>query len=597
MVLTKPMTVFRALFIPFRVTPVFAVLSLIQKLVWLAIAPVHVLVTAYFINTAIRVVTDGVNASSMVMPLVALGVFQIYEYLMAPLSRLLQTRTRIQSQRKMRVPLMEKRARFEYKHLENTDTVDLLNRVNNDPEGKLSDMMHLVFDFVINIGRTVSFVIILIAQAPFSGMLLVMMAVPLFVVSIRAGKDRYQAERDMTERSRFHWMLSYYMRGRETACERNLFGFTKNLSEQYFKAFETVRKYVLKIGIKWFIRRQISALLMGFISVITLFVLIPEVAAGNFTVGLYIALMAALLNAIRYMSGGLPFFFDTFAQRRENLKDFNRFLLLSETSGAESLPEVNPPAFEKIEFRNVTFSYPGTDKIILNKLNLTLEKGKHYAFVGANGAGKTTLTKLITRLYDNYGGEILLNGKELREWPIPVVKAVFAAVFQDFARYDISVADNIAIGKTNGASETEIDEAIKLSGFDAKTAKLSNGKNTLLGKTHEEGVDLSGGEWQRIAFARALVSPAAVKILDEPTAALDPVAESEMYTRFEEINKNKKQDTTTIYISHRLASAKMADEIFVLDNGRVAESGNHPTLMSANGLYAEMFESQRSWYI
>jgi ATP-binding cassette subfamily B protein len=223
---------------------------------------------------------------------------------------------------------------------------------------------------------------------------------------------------------------------------------------------------------------------------------------------------------------------------------------------------------------------------------MKIESGKHYSFVGVNGAGKTTLTKLITRLYDNYTGEILLNGKPLRDFRAEEIKACFCALFQDFARYDLTVGQNTALGKINGATDSEINNAIKLAGFEKTLEKLKDGKETLLGKTHAESIDISGGEWQRLAFSRAIISPAPVKILDEPTAALDPMAEKQVYEQMESISRGN----TTIFISHRLASAKLADIIFVLDGGKIAEQGNHAELIAKRGLYAEMFESQQSWY-
>jgi ATP-binding cassette subfamily B protein len=321
--------------------------------------------------------------------------------------------------------------------------------------------------------------------------------------------------------------------------------------------------------------------------------LIPSVIGGGLTVGMYISLTGALFNIVNWIGWGLPYNFQQVAEQREFIKDLNQFLELSETAGADVLSAIVPLEFESLEFKDVSFTYPGTDKKILDGCSFKIQRGRHYSFVGVNGAGKTTLTKLITRLYHGYGGEILLNGKPLGEYSMADVKAAFCAVFQDFARYDVTVAENVAVGKANGASDAEIDRAIKLSGFAEKTAQLSNGKDTLLGKTHDEGVDLSGGEWQRVAFARAIISPAPVKILDEPTAALDPVAESRVYAQFEEISRG----ITTLFISHRLASAKMADTIFVLEKGRIAESGSHDELMQAGGIYAEMFESQRSWYL
>jgi ATP-binding cassette subfamily B protein len=324
-----------------------------------------------------------------------------------------------------------------------------------------------------------------------------------------------------------------------------------------------------------------------------MFMLVPSVIGGGMSVGLFISLIGSLFSIINWIGWGLPQHFQQFAEQREYLKDLNQFLELSETKDADALPAAVPVDFDSLEFKNVSFTYPGTEKKILDGCSFKIEKGRHDSFVGVNGAGKTTVTKLLTRLYDDYEGEILLNGVNLREYPLAQVKAAFCAVFQDFARYDITVAENVAIGKANGATDEEIDNAIKLSGFGEKVAALKDGRDTMLGKTQDDGVDLSGGEWQRVAFARAIISPAPVKILDEPTAALDPVAESQIYAQFEEISRG----VTTLFISHRLASAKMADIIYVLENGQITEQGSHDELMRAAGTYAEMFESQRSWYL
>jgi ATP-binding cassette subfamily B protein len=591
--LSRKMTYARALALPFRVIPIYTVLGILQRLISLAIAPVSVLVTAYFIDTALLVVGEGLSASRIVLPLVALGAFQIYNYIMWPMMNLVDTKARMKTQLKMRVPLVEKRARLEFKHLENNETVDLLNRVWDNPEGKLSGIFGTLTQFLREMGITASYAVILLAYAPFAGSLLIVLSVPMFWMAIKAGKANYQAQRDKTERDRHVGTVGWYVHGREPAGERNLFGYAERMTEKYLVGFEDVRKWQLRVNALWFARSKSASVILGLLSTIALFMLVPSVADGSLTVGLYIALLGALFSTVNNMGWSLPYYFRQFTTEWEYLKEFNKFLLLTETRESDALPVTPTPVFEKLEFKNVSFTYPGTEKVILNKLNLIIENGKNYAFVGVNGAGKTTITKLITRLYDDYDGEILLNGKELRKWEIPEIKAMFCALFQDFVRYDITVAENAAIGKANGATDAEIDRALQLAGFDEKAETLKDGKNTLLGKTHDDGVDLSGGEWQRLAFARAIISPAAVKILDEPTAALDPVAESQVYEKFESIS----QGITTIFISHRLASAKMADVIYVLDGGKVAEQGNHDALIRQRGLYAEMFESQRGWYV
>ncbi|MDR3121389.1 MAG: ABC transporter ATP-binding protein/permease, partial [Clostridiales bacterium] len=219
------------------------------------------------------------------------------------------------------------------------------------------------------------------------------------------------------------------------------------------------------------------------------------------------------------------------------------------------------------------------------------ERGKHYSFVGVNGAGKTTITKLITGLYTNYDGAILVDGRSLRGFSQAELKGLSTVVYQDFARYSFSLYDNIAIGAV-GADDADVNSAIDLIGLREAAEKLPDGVYTNLGKIFENGVDLSGGEWQRVAMARSLISKAPLRILDEPTAALDPVSESRVYSQFEQISQGK----ATIFISHRLGSTKLADTIFVLSDGKITERGAHRELMGLNGLYAEMYSAQADWY-
>ena len=203
---------------------------------------------------------------------------------------------------------------------------------------------------------------------------------------------------------------------------------------------------------------------------------------------------------------------------------------------------------------------------------------------------------MATRLYDRYEGEILLNGRELSTYTIPEIKAVFTGVYQDYAQYSIPVRDNIQLGNIRKMGSEEAEQKMysiteKL-GLHREIESLPMGYDTPLGRLTPESVDMSGGQWQRIAMARSLMSDAPVQILDEPTAALDPISESRLYEQFGEISRGK----TTVFISHRLGSTKLADHIFVLKGGKILEEGSHDRLMEQHGLYAQMYESQRSWY-
>jgi ATP-binding cassette subfamily B protein len=249
-----------------------------------------------------------------------------------------------------------------------------------------------------------------------------------------------------------------------------------------------------------------------------------------------------------------------------------------------------------IEIKHLSFCYPGSNKSTVEDINLTINPGEMLVLVGENGAGKTTLGKLLGRLYDPTSGTIAWNGKDLRSYSLAYVRSRIAVVMQDYARFPSTVRENVGFGDLLSLSDdTAINEAISEAGISAKVNSLAAGLETPLGKQLEDGIDLSGGQWQRIAIARALMrlSTAEVLIFDEPTAALDPKTEHEIYSIFRQIAAGK----TTIVISHRLGLAKIADRIAVMENGKIAEIGTHDELIASNGIYCSMFTRQASSYI
>ena len=221
-----------------------------------------------------------------------------------------------------------------------------------------------------------------------------------------------------------------------------------------------------------------------------------------------------------------------------------------------------------------------------------LEAGRHYALVGANGAGKSTITKLMLGLYAPTGGEILINGKPIADWQQDALNGLFGVVFQDFARYSLTVRDNVVLRDRGRDSDALVAASLEQAGLGELITGMPRGADTPLGKVLPGGVDISGGQWQRLALARSLASAAPVRILDEPTAALDPLAESEVYQSY----SRAAAGLTTLFISHRLGSTKIADRILVVDGGVISESGTHDDLMRREGRYAQMFTTQRHWY-
>jgi ATP-binding cassette subfamily B protein len=251
------------------------------------------------------------------------------------------------------------------------------------------------------------------------------------------------------------------------------------------------------------------------------------------------------------------------------------------------------PVVRGFEFRNVSFAYPGTNRRVLSDFNFTLRPDERVALIGENGQGKTTMVKLITRLYDPTEGQILLDGVDLREYDLAALHSEIGVIFQDFMRYEMTARENIAVGRIEVPhSQEEIEYAADKSLAAGVVATLERGYDQMLGRRFEGGVDLSGGEWQKMALARAYLRDAQLLILDEPTAALDARSEFEVFERFAELTYGK----MALLISHRFSTVRMADRIVVLEGGRLVEEGSHDKLVALGGRYAAMFEMQAASY-
>ena len=260
---------------------------------------------------------------------------------------------------------------------------------------------------------------------------------------------------------------------------------------------------------------------------------------------------------------------------------------------ASALAPVARPIQQGIEFCDVSFGYPGSDRLILEHFSCRLPAGQTIALVGANGAGKTTLAKLMVRFYDPTHGRILLDGRDLREYDLHSLRGQMGIIFQDFLRFDLTVRENIGLGQIDlGGDTTRIEEAARLGGAQGLIDRLPRKYDQVLGKRFDGGVDLSGGEWQKIALSRAFMRRAQILILDEPTSALDAVAEYEIYRRFAELTAGK----TTLFISHRFSTVRMATRILVVGDGVLQEEGTHDELMALRAQYAEMYTRQAERY-
>lgn len=579
--------------IPFTVCPLYAGIKILNQAVVSLLPSLQVLATASFIDSALDIFAGKAEQAAIGMPLLCLILIVAYNNLNWQMMSYVNLKMEMRLDFVYRTGIAQKRASLEYRHVENNDTWELINRVCADPVGKLLGGFNNICGIANIVLRVGSLLVILMAQVWWAGLAIVAISVPLFRLAVKSGQQMYEENKEAEKHRRRANYLKSVLQGRENVEERTLFGYTQKVNRQWLEKYEAARKISVGVSARYFIRLKGSSLVTVLLSLLIISVLLFPLQRGLITPGMFMGLVTSTLNLIQMMSWELADTMGQIARNLEYCKDLTAFCALSETQGALELPaDSSEITFESLEFSHVTFRYPGTDKDILSDFNLRLECGRHYAFVGINGAGKTTLTKLLTGLYDNYEGEILLNGRELKTFSQAQLKAFFSVVYQDFARYQISLEDNIALGDVLHRDQDKIRTAAASIGLDQAIADLPRGMETPLGKIKENGVDLSGGQWQRVAIARALYNPAAVQILDEPTAALDPVAESGIYEMFGKISAGK----STIFITHRLGAARLADEIIVVDGGKVAEKGSHEKLLSRNGIYASMYEAQRSWY-
>ncbi len=380
---------------------------------------------------------------------------------------------------------------------------------------------------------------------------------------------------------------------KEAAKEMKLFGLRDFLRERFSRLSDEIYDENVALSRRKLIIGAFLSMVgtMGYYAAYVF--VIWRTVTGDLTIGT----LTFLAGAIQQASTNIQQIFSTLAGIADQalfLTDLLAFFEMQPTirSKPNALPAPRP-ILQGFEFRNVSFSYPGSSRLVLNRMNFRLRPGERVALIGENGQGKTTLVKLITRLYDPSEGEILLDGVDLREYDLEDLHREIGVIFQDFMRYEMTVRDNIAVGRLQEIDNLPLlQNAARKSMAEDVVERLPERYDQMLGRRFETGVDLSGGEWQKVALARAYLRDAQLLILDEPTAALDARSEFEVFHRFSELTAGK----TALFISHRFSTVRMADRIVVIEKGQIVEEGNHEQLSSLGGRYAEMFEMQASSY-
>ncbi|HEV8694493.1 MAG TPA: ABC transporter ATP-binding protein [Lysobacter sp.] len=490
------------------------------------------------------------------------------------------------------VRLMEHAATLDLEDFEDPDLQDKLDRARRQTMGRMN-LMSQLFGQAQDAITVVTFAAGLLVYAPWLIVLLAVALIPAFVGESHFNALGYSLNFQWTPERRQLEYIRQMGASLETAKEVKIFNLHRffiaryrELANKFFLANRALAR-----------RRAFWGTVLAALGTLGYYFAYAYIAwrtvKGDFSIGDLTFLAGSFLR-LRQLLEGLLVGFSQVAGQALYLDDlFSFFEIKPEIhSPADPLP-VPKPITRGFVFENVGFRYPDAERWALRGLNFELHAGEVLALVGENGAGKTTLVKLLARLYDPDEGRILLDGRDLREYDLDDLRTSIGVIFQDFVRYHLTAGENIGVGQIDAMDdETRIREAARRAMADRVIEPLPNGYDQLIGRRFKTGVDLSGGQWQKIAIARAYMRDAQVMILDEPTAALDARSEFEVFQRFKELSN----DRTAVLISHRFSSVRMADRILVLNEGRLEASGTHVELLAEGGRYAELFELQAAGY-
>jgi ATP-binding cassette subfamily B protein len=503
--------------------------------------------------------------------------------------QLLQERMAIHVQ----LQIMRHAATLDLADFENAAYYDQLQQAQRESARRPVDMVSGVFGLGRSLVTFATMVALLLGLSPWVAAAALISPIPAFISGSRYGWWGFQQMRRQSPIRRVMSYLTTLMTTDEYAKEVKLFTAGDYFIDRYERTAEgyyeetrqlLVRRYLAGFG--WGSLTTLAS--SGTFLYVALLAVRGQVTLGALTV--FTQAAAQVQGAFQGILGGVQGIYE------HGLYLSTLYELLErepKIHAPENPAPVRRPFQQGIEFRNVSYRYPDRAEKALGDVSFTIEPGQTVALVGRNGAGKSTIVKLLGRLYDPDEGQILIDGRDVREYDPVELRREFGVMFQDYAAYQVSAGENIGVGNVDHAEDMEaIATAAERAGADDVVRKLPEGFDTTLGKWFEGGHQLSGGEWQKIALARAFMRDAQVLILDEPTAALDAQAEHDLFARIKELTAGK----MALYISHRFSTVRMADRILFLENGRLVEQGTHEELMELGGRYAELFDLQAASY-
>lgn len=492
---------------------------------------------------------------------------------------------------KKQIPVtLTKFRNIKYECFENKDNQDMLQKISENPQSAVLSVFGVMISVIYSVIGTAGILAMFSRASYLLGAVAVITMIPMFILESTAANKEMKLRWNMTTDIRKRFYLQKLFVDKNALQEIKLFDAKKELIAKSDELTMRINRDMEKTLKKVLFLSSGSSVFIIIFTAATLAFLSVMLVKGSITLGVFVSLVTSLTSFYGLVRG-LVSQVANYLRLSYGIGYYQDFLALPERrlqSGA-----AHDIKGDEIRFEHVDFRYPTGTADVLRDVNMKIDKGERVAFVGENGAGKSTMIKLLLGLYEPTAGHIYIDGVDIRELSDEERRKVFSVIFQDYQSYQLSLRENVALGDI---SKLHDDAKIKAALDDAGIGELpktnDRGLDLNLGKIYSDGIDVSGGQWQRIAMARSYILDARFVIMDEPTAALDPIAESKMYERFADVLSKR----GAIMISHRLASAKMADKIFVLSGGTVAEEGTHEELLKKGGLYHEMWEKQSSWY-
>ncbi len=493
---------------------------------------------------------------------------------------------------RVNVLILEKALTLDLEHFEDSEFYDRLTRARREASARPLSMVVRSFSLLQNLISLVSFAVLLWQFSPLAVLLLGLAGLPGFIAEAKFSSDAFRLFRWRSPERRAQLYLETVIAREDHAKEVKLFGLGRRLLDRYIAIHRRLYTEERKLAL----RRDGWGFALGLVATAALYAgyawVVISAVQGKITVGemtMYLLLFRQGQTAVSSVLGSISGLYE------DNLYLSTLYEYLDTQPRPVSGTEVvGPKPGDGLQLENVSFTYPGATTPAVHNISLSLRLGHSLALVGANGSGKTTLIKLLTRLYEPTAGRILLDGLDLKRWDPTALRARFAVIFQDFARYQMQVGDNIGAGDERHFDDEQRWRAAAEQGRAAPFIEdLPGGYRTQLGKWFQDGRELSGGQWQKLALARAFFrTEADILVLDEPTAAMDAGAEAEVFEHFQTLAADK----MTILISHRFSTVRRADQIAVLDKGELTELGSHAELMNARGQYARLFDLQAAAY-